>query len=72
MYRWGGVNDNLIVIYDIFYVNDFDLFNYCYFSFIKNKFNFMSYCFIFLNIYLKIFFMIKVYGCEKNEEKNNF
>lgn len=21
MYRWGGVNDNLIVIYDIFYVN---------------------------------------------------
>lgn len=31
----------------------------------------MSYCFIFSNIYLKIFFMIKVYGCEKNEEKNN-
>lgn len=29
----------------------------------------MSYCFIFPNIYLKIFFMIKVYGCEKNEEK---
>lgn len=30
----------------------------------------MSYCFIFSNIYLKIFFMIKVYGCEKkNEEK---
>lgn len=29
----------------------------------------MSYCFIFSNIYLKIFFMIKVYGCEKNEDK---
>lgn len=31
----------------------------------------MSYCFIFSNIYLKIFFMIKVYGCEKNEDKKN-
>lgn len=33
------------------------------------KINLMSYCFIFSNIYLKIFFMIKVYGCEKNEDK---
>lgn len=31
----------------------------------------MSYCLIFSNIYLKIFFMIKVYGCEKNEDKKN-
>lgn len=32
----------------------------------------MSYCFIFLNIYLKIFFMIKVYGCEKKMRKKKF
>lgn len=31
----------------------------------------MSYCFIFSNIYLKIFFMIKVYGCEKKWGKKN-
>lgn len=29
----------------------------------------MSYRFIFSNIYLKIFFMIKVYGCEKKMRK---
>lgn len=37
--------------------------------FIKNNFYFMSYCFNFSNIYLKIFFMIKVCGCERKGVK---
>lgn len=37
--------------------------------FIKNNFYFTSYCFNFSNIYLKIFFMIKVCGCERKRVK---